>query len=40
MGLSGLLDSVHGPEQARGCGRPGARGWGRDCYRSQDIGLI
>jgi len=35
-----LLDSVWEPEQGRGCGRPGAGGWGGDCYRSQDIGLI
>jgi len=35
-----LLDSVQEPEQGRGCGRPGARGWGGDCCRIQDIGLI
>ena len=35
-----LLDSVQEPEQGRSCGRPGARCWGGDCYRIQDIGLI
>jgi hypothetical protein len=33
---SGRCYSVHGPEQGRGCGRPGAKGGGA-AIRSQDI---
>jgi len=40
MGLSRLVDSVDRPEQGRGCGRPGAKGCGGDCCRSQDNRLV